>query len=267
MSFTGKTALITGSARGIGQALSMRLAELGCDIIGCDLNVKSQADTKVAVQASGKSYKSYAADLSDSAKARAMIDRAIKAGGFDILINCAGIATSGPYDQADFERWEKTIGINLVGTMATCHAALPHFKNKDAGHIVNISSIAGLTGSPGLGAYCASKFGVYGFTQSLEYELMETNIHTTRVHPTMVKTRMIDDVGKISHVPIIEIEQVVEAIIDAIQTKKRAVYIPKSMKFKFEILPRFMPGLMRKMLSTDETSESWQNTNKDIPEN
>lgn len=264
MNYSGKKAFVTGSARGIGQGVAVALAQAGCDIIGCDLRADTQAKTRDLVEAAGQRYHLIEADLSKVEEAVAATEDAVEI-GFDLLINNAGIATSGDYDRVDFERWKATIDLNVIGLMAITHTALPHLRTRDAAQIVNMSSIAGVIGSPGMAAYTASKFAVNGFTRCLEYDLAETSIGVTSIHPAMVKTRMIDGVARSKNTPQIEVEQVVQAILTAIEKKQPQVFIPKSVRWSFDIGSRLFPGLVRKMMRSDDL-QGWKQADKGIPD-
>lgn len=259
MDIRGKTVFITGTARGIGQGLAVAFAEAGCSVIGCDLSVQTETADRV-----GGAYTELIADISTPQGAKAVVEQAI-AIGFDILINNAGIATSGSFADAGFERWKHTIDVNLIGLMAVTHAALPHLKTRPAAHIVNLSSIAGAWGSPGMAAYCASKHGVTGFTRSLEYDLVNTNIGVTSIHPSMARTRMIENVPNTKLTPVIETDAVVKAVLRAIRLNKSQVFVPGRMRWIIDILPRLFPGLTKRALMTDKNALGWANANKGIP--
>ena len=186
MKYQGKTVFITGTARGIGQGLAVAFAKEGCQIIGCDLG--PQHETAALV---GAKYRGFTADISTPEGAKTAVDNAANI-GFDILINNAGIATSGLFENADFNRWKATIDVNLIGLMAVTHAALPHLRTRPAAHIVNLSSIAGCTGSPGMAAYCASKAGVTHLTRSvaLDCAARDVPVRANTVHPGAIRTPM-----------------------------------------------------------------------------
>lgn len=260
MNYKGKTIFITGTARGIGQGLAVAFAEAGCTVIGCDL--APQTETKALI---GAAYIECIGDLSTPEGAKALVDQAT-AIGFDILINNAGIATSGTFMEADFARWKATIDVNLIGTMAVTHAALPHLMSRPEAHIVNLSSIAGCWGSPGVVAYCSSKHGVTGFTRSLEYELAGTSIGVTSIHPSMARTRMIDNVPNGKMTPVIDPSDVVTATLKAIERNTPQVFVPGRMRWMIDILPRLFPRLSRKTLLADKNALGWQNADKGVPE-
>lgn len=264
MNYTGKTVFITGSARGIGQGLAIAMAKAGCDIIGCDLRADTQSATKAAVEAHGQAYHLIVADLSNVDDAIAATQQAISI-GFDILINNAGIATSGEFDTVPFERWRKTMDLNVMGLMAITHTALPHLRTREIAHIVNMSSIAGVVGSPGTVAYTASKHAVNGFTRSLDYELLETTVGVTSIHPSMVKTRMIDGVSRPMATPEITVDDVVVAILNAIRKETPQVFVPKSVRWSLDIGSRLFPRLTRRMMKRGD-NQGWKTADKDVPD-
>ena len=264
VNYKGKTVFITGSARGIGQGLAIAFAKARCDIIGCDLRADAQSVTKAAVEAEGQTYHTIEADLSKVEEAVAATEEAVHI-GFDILINNAGIATSGEYDAVPFERWKRTIDVNVTGLMAVTHTALPHLRSRKKAHIVNMSSIAGVIGSPGMEAYTASKFAVNGFTRCLEYDLDGTSIGVTSVHPSMVRTRMIDGVSRSKSTPEIKVDDVVNAILKAVRRDKPQIFIPPGLRWGFDIGSRVFPGLTRKMMR-DPDLQGWKRASKGIPD-
>ncbi|MEL6687736.1 MAG: SDR family oxidoreductase [Pseudomonadota bacterium] len=264
MNYKGKTVLITGAARGIGQGLAVAFAKAGCNIIGCDLRADAQANTKMAVEAEGQTYHTLEADLSKVEEAVAATEDAVQI-GFDILINNAGIATSGEYDAVPFGRWKATIDLNVIGLMAITHTALPHLRNKKQAHIVNMSSVAGVIGSPGMAAYTASKFAVNGFTRCLEYDLDGTSVGVTSVHPAMVRTRMIDGVTRSKSTPEIGVDDVVKAVLNAVKKDRPQVFIPPGIRWGFDIGSRVFPGLTRKMMRDDDL-QGWKRADKGIPD-
>ena len=264
MNYKNKTVFITGSARGIGQGLAVAFAKAGCDIIGCDLRPDTQANTKAAVEAEGQTYHMIEADLSRVEESIAATEDAIQI-GFDILINNAGIATSGEFDAAPFERWQKTIDLNVTGLMAVTHTSLPHLRSRKAAHIVNMSSIAGVIGSPGMAVYTASKFAVNGFTRCLEYDLDGTSVGVTSVHPSMVRTRMIEGVARSRTTPEVSVDKVVKAILVAIRRNKSQIFIPAGLKWGFDIGSRLFPKLTRKMMRDDDL-QGWKQADKGVPD-
>ncbi|MGB3456042.1 MAG: SDR family oxidoreductase [Litorimonas sp.] len=264
MNYKGKTVFITGAARGIGQGLAVAFAKAGCDVIGCDLRSDVQTGTREAVRDAGQTYHAIEADLSRVEEAIAATEEAVSL-GFDILINNAGIATSGDYDAVPFERWRKTIEVNVLGLMAVTHTALPHLRSRKSAYIVNMSSVAGVIGSPGMAAYTASKFAVNGFTRCLEYDLDGTSIGVSSIHPTMVRTRMTDGVTRAQSTPEVSVDQVVKAVMRAIKRSDPQVFVPPGLKWGYDIGSRLFPGRTRKMMR-DPDLQGWKRADKDVPD-
>ena len=265
MDVGGKTAFVTGTGQGIGRLLAERLAGAGCDVIGCDLNEARQAETRAGVEAAGARYTALAADLSDTGAARAVTREAART-GFDLLVNNAGIVTSGRYLGDAFETWEKTVMIDLVAVMAITYEALGHLRERAEAHVVNMSSVAGVVASPGQAAYCAAKFGVTGFTRAIELECAGSSVAVSTIHPTMVRTRMIEGVTGSKNVPVIEPAEVVDAVMDAIRTGKPTVFVPPKMRWLMDVFPRVLPGTAKRMGLADESAQSWLGTQKGLPD-
>lgn len=260
MNIHGKTIFITGTARGIGQGLVVAYAKAGCRVIGCDLEAQNETASLV-----GENYIQLIGDVSTPDGAKSLVDLAVEI-GFNVLINNAGIATSGRFVDVDFARWKRTIDVNLIGLMAVTHAALPHLMTRPVGHIVNLSSIAGAWGSPGMAAYCASKHGVTGFTRSLEYELADTQIGVSSIHPSMARTRMNENVTNTKLTPVIDADDVVKAVMRAVAHSKPQIFVPGRMRWIINIIPRLFPGLAKRMLLGDKNALGWAAADKGVPE-
>jgi 3-oxoacyl-[acyl-carrier protein] reductase len=187
----GQTAIVTGAATGIGEAIATRLAEAGAQIAVVDLNLEGA--TRVAARLPNGSF-AVAGDVSQASSVRNAVDAVLqKAGRIDILVNNAGIA--GPaafaWEQTD-EDWNRNIAINLTGVFNFCRAVVPHMRTRSYGRIVNIASIAGKEGNPRMSPYSATKAGVIAFTKSLGKELATENICVNSVTPAVVHTQILD---------------------------------------------------------------------------
>jgi 3-oxoacyl-[acyl-carrier protein] reductase len=188
-SLKGKVALVTGAGKGIGKAIAAALAAEGVQV---GLLARTEKDVKeVADQLTAKGVKaSYAtADVSR----REAVEKAVAAiqaelGNIDILINNAGTASFGGFLELEPEAWEAQVRVNLFGTYYVTRAVLPQMIERKTGDIINISSTAGKSGSPVTSAYSASKFAVFGLTESLMQEVRKHNIRVTAMAPSTIVT-------------------------------------------------------------------------------
>ncbi len=183
-------AIITGASSGIGRAAALALAGKGSRL---SLLARSESDLSEVVEeakARGASdVRYFACDVRDESA----VDRAAAAtldgfGRIDVLINSAGLSLNGEVDGYSLEDWRAVIDTNLTGTFLTCRAVVPAMKRQGGGQIINISSGAGRNGIKEMAAYCASKFGVIGFTESLALEVRNQNIRVSVLLPGSVAT-------------------------------------------------------------------------------
>lgn len=192
----GKTALVTGSARGIGAAIARQFAAVGASVIVCDIMGDAGEQTAADIRSTGAIAHYVPLDVRDEQQWSDAIDRAmLLSGNLDILVNNAGIEKMGLLADFSVEDFRAIIDVNLVGTFLGCkHAVRAMTRNgrDGGGSIINISSVAGIAGSAGLGAYCASKGGVRLLTKSLAVECgaLKNGIRVNSVHPGVVTTDM-----------------------------------------------------------------------------
>ena len=179
--FTGKTAVVTGGASGIGLACARRLHEAGARVVLWD---RDAAGLDAAVSGLGEGVEAMAVDVTDEAAVAAAADQVASSGSAQILVNSAGIGGSGqPVWEVDVALWRRMIEINLTGQFLVCRALAPGMIASRWGRIVNIASVAGKEGNPNASAYSASKAGLIGFTKSLGKELADTDILVNCVTP------------------------------------------------------------------------------------
>ncbi|MFC3961903.1 mycofactocin-coupled SDR family oxidoreductase [Nocardia jiangsuensis] len=198
----GKRVLVTGAARGMGRSHAVRLAEEGADLVLIDIcrslpeleyplaTPEDLAETERLAAEHGGQVITAVADVRDAAELRAAVDTAVaELGGLDAAVANAGVLTAATWEHTTPEQWRTVVDVNLIGTWNTCAAALPHLIER-GGSLVNISSAAGLKGTPLHTPYTAAKHGVVGLSKALANELAARSIRVNTVHPTGVATGM-----------------------------------------------------------------------------
>jgi 3-oxoacyl-[acyl-carrier protein] reductase len=182
-SLEGKTALVTGGSRGIGEAIARELARAGATVTLSYRSGKEEAE-RVAAEAGARAVE---ADVSDAAQATALVE---EVGELSILVNNAGVTRDGLLVRMSDEDWRAVVDTNLGGVFHTCRAAVRGMMRRRSGVIVNISSIVGLRGNPGQTNYSASKAAIIGFTKALARELGNRGVRANVVAPGYVDTRL-----------------------------------------------------------------------------
>lgn len=188
-SLQGKTALVTGAGKGIGKAIALALAGEGAHVGLLARTEKDLTALAEEIKALGVKAVIATADVSDINQVNTAVESILaQLGSIDILINNAGIGTFGKFLELEPAVWEQMVKVNLFGTYYVTRSVLPQMIARKQGDIVNVSSTAGLNGSPLTSAYSASKFGVMGLTDSLMREVRKDNIRVTAVAPSTVVT-------------------------------------------------------------------------------
>ncbi|OBI75847.1 mycofactocin-coupled SDR family oxidoreductase [Mycobacterium sp. E740] len=199
----GKRVLITGAARGMGRSHAVRLAKEGADLVlvdicepicGLDYPLATEADldeTARLVRERGRTAITRVADVRDEQVLKSAVDSAAaELGGLDAAVANAGVLTVGTWDVTTAEQWRLVLDVNLIGAWNTCAATIPYLLEQGGGSLVNISSSAGIKGTPLHVPYTASKHGIVGMMLALANELASENIRVNTVHPTGVATGM-----------------------------------------------------------------------------
>tara|TARA_R110001583_G_scaffold74196_1_gene205657 strand:- start:969 stop:1748 length:780 start_codon:yes stop_codon:yes gene_type:complete len=208
MSLQGKVALVTGSGQGIGRGIALRLAKDGADIAIVDLNEDKMRKVAHEIEQLGRKATIFKADISDQKQVYAAIDHAEKVlGGFDIMVNNAGIAQVQALADVTPEELDRIQKINVGGTLWGIQAAAKKFiARKQKGKIINASSIAGHNGFALLGVYSSTKFAVRALTQAAAQEYASAGITVNAYCPGVVGTDMWTEIDKrfseINGVPI-----------------------------------------------------------------
>lgn len=189
-----KVVVLTGAARGIGRAIAIELLEAGFFAALCSKSPQSIASLEAEVSSFAGNFIISSIDISVEEEIKRFISSVAKEKGrIDILINNAGIVYTGSVEETGTEQWDEMMAVNARGTFLMVKHSLPLIPR--GGHIVNIGSNASKKGFPGWAAYCASKFAVLGFTNSLREELREREIRVSAVLPGPTKTDIWDSLG------------------------------------------------------------------------
>ena len=195
MRFEGRTAIVSGAARGIGRAIAVRLAGEGARVVIADIDA---ATAETAASEIGAEAIGHRLDVTDPASWAATVERATaETGRLDILVNNAGIAgRSAPIWELDPAEWAEVLAIDLTGVWLGCRAALPPMTEAGYGRIVNIASIAGKEGNPNASPYSAAKAGVIGLTKSVAKEVATRGVLVNCVSPAVIETPILQQVSQ-----------------------------------------------------------------------
>jgi len=233
MNLQAKTAVVTGGAMGIGLATARRLVAEGCVVTLWDLNEKALDEAQKELATRGTVY-AHRCDVTDRNLVYQLAKKAEQEmGRVDILINNAGYVSGGEILDRPDDEWERTIDVNLTALVYTIRAFLPGMYERNEGHVVNISSAAGTIGVPGLAVYAATKWGVWGLTESLRLEAFnhkKNGVKFSTIHPSYIAKGMFEGAslgfpGRLI-VPLVKDHDVIaRAIVESALKKER--YSPK----------------------------------------
>lgn len=193
-----RTALVTGSARGIGRAIAERLAADGFCVVIADIDEVAALATADQL-AAGDPERAFAlrVDVSDPASVQALVAAVLeRCGHIDVLVNNAGIVGAAqPVATYPIADWRRIMSINLDGVFYCCQSALPSMLQRGSGRIINMASISGKEGNAGLAAYSTSKAGVIGLTKSLAKEVATRGILVNCITPAIIETELLQQMG------------------------------------------------------------------------
>jgi short-subunit dehydrogenase len=264
--FSGGTAVVTGAASGIGAALAGLLAARGSNLVLVDRD-KERLDgvaEQVRRDHPALAVDTYVVDLSDDAATAEAADALAAAHpGTTLLVNNAGVALGGRFDQVTLEEFDWVMAVNFRSVVRLTHAFLPVLKAHPGSHLVNVSSVFGIFAPAGQAAYSASKFAVRGFSEAVRHELAEDGVGVTVVHPGGIKTRIAETARTGSGVSAEEYEQgrkqfskllrmppedAAAQIVAAVEKRRPRLLIGASAKIP-DVLVRLMPGSYWKLIA------------------
>ena len=191
---SSKCAVVTGAARGLGQAIAVKLAEAGADVALCDLNSDGLQETAAKVRATGRRAEVYSVNVADADSVTTGV-KAIEEdfGKIDVLVNNAGITKDGLLMRMSEADWDAVLDVNLKGVFLCTKAVMRGMMKQRSGAIVNIASVIGLMGNAGQANYAASKGGVISFSKTVAKELASRNVRCNAVAPGFIRTAMTDE--------------------------------------------------------------------------
>ena len=248
----GKVVAITGGARGIGKATATALVRKGCRVAIGDIDTALAEETAAGL---GGGTVALPVDVTDRDSFASFLDEAERQlGPLDVVINNAGIMPVTPFAEESVESLHRQIDINLHGDITGTQFAIERMGPRRTGHIVNIASQAGKGALPGISTYSATKHAVVGLSEGVKAELRGTGIDISCVMPTVVNTELTSGVGQ-RWVKPVEASDVADAIVEALETKRYDVWVPKenSIIYKFlTLMPRGFREAMGRLMKVDK---------------
>lgn len=259
--FSQKTAIVTGAGSGIGEAVCKALARQKALVVVADINAQNAARVAQEIVADGHCAKHFTADVSKLDDVKALIEFSLaQFKEIDYFFNNAGISIDGEIRDMEYSHWEKILNVNLWGTIYGTNEVYKQMLKQKKGHIVNMSSLAGLMPGWMQAGYATTKWGILGLTTSLRAEAEEFGIKVSAICPGMVETNIFSNttllnierdefISNLAFKPY-ELEKAVNKILRGVRKNKAMVIFPFHAKF-LHWLFRFLPSLMFRIGSSD----------------
>jgi len=252
-SLVGSVVAITGGARGIGAATAAALLAEGCRVAIGDIDASLVEQTAAEL---GRGTVGLPVDVTDRASFAAFLTAVeSRLGPLDVLVNNAGIMPIGAFVEESDATAQRMVDINLHGVIFGSKLALERFLPRGRGHLVNIASSAGKSGFPGGATYCATKHAVVGLSEAIRAEVRQAGINVSIVMPIVVNTELGSGLPQMRGFKSVEPEDVADAIVEALQTARYEVYVPKSVGFLLRskaIVPTFVSDWVGRVLKGDQ---------------
>ncbi len=274
MKLKSKNAIVTGGAMGIGLETCKILVKEGAIVTIWDINETEMSNAKKYLEDIGGKVFTHVCDVTNYERIKELTETAInEMGSINILINNAGYVKAGDLLSNDIESWQRTVDINLNAIIYTTHSVLTHMYENNKGHVVNISSAAGLLGVPDLSVYAATKWAVWGFTESMRHEAWNKGKHDVKfssIHPMFIATGMFEGaklglLGRLITPNVKSHDVIAKAIVyDAIVKGKYAVRRPRTLRLAIilrGILPDYLFQKMAQLLGVNKSMKTFRGRN------
>jgi NAD(P)-dependent dehydrogenase (short-subunit alcohol dehydrogenase family) len=254
---TDKVVVITGAGSGIGRALALKFADENCRLALSDINESSLEETAAKLGMGDERVTTHVVDVSDREASERFAESVVKKFGVvDVVINNAGLSSSGPLDEVSYETFERVINVNMWGVVYGTRAFLPHLKSRPEAVLANVASINSMVPFIDNGPYNISKYAVYGLNESLMLELADSPVHVLSIHPGGIQTNIVNSgIGASDELKAgfdklarTTAEEAAIAIVKAVKAKKRSLFIGADAKF-MQLLKRVSVGLTLRFIS------------------
>jgi NAD(P)-dependent dehydrogenase (short-subunit alcohol dehydrogenase family) len=225
MNLNGKTAIVTGSTKGIGRAIAETLVREGVNVCVSARKIEEVENTVKELNGAGEgSVTGVACDVRDYDEVKALFEHAVgEFGGVDVVVNNAGVGSFQTVEEMSPEDFRAVLETNLFGVFYCCHEAIPLMRERGGGYIVNISSLAGTNAHPRMAAYNASKFGLNGFSEALMQEVRHDGIKVSYIMPGSVNTHFGGDEPSAEQNWQLQPEDIARVVLDLLRHDERSL--------------------------------------------